>query len=610
MSKPRRGANVAELRSALGPLAWAEPLLDRFFNAKEFDEFLERILAAGRSDFFTSAKEQAQLSSSWSDECLARIPRQGPLIVMSNHPHGLADGIVAMDFLLRARPDALVVGNRWLARIPGIRPWLIEVNPFDPNQSDLENISGTRRILSHLKAGGCILTFPAGEVSSFCFKNLQVQDATWSPQIARIARKVNASILTMHLAGQNSPLFHSLGILHPKIRTTMLLREFHSHRGKVIRIRTAKAVSATQLEDHPDDDEATSFIRLRCDLLANKNEKVAHAVKTKKEQANWAPIIAPVKPSLIRAELESLPEEDLLLTSGDFKVYRFLGGELPHTMREIGRLRELTFRAVSEGTGLDCDRDAFDEWYDQIVLWDEKNSLIVGGYRLGPTNRILPTKGKHGMYSATLFNFKGEFFRKMDPALEMGRSFIREEYQRRPTSLPLLWRGIGRYVVRFPHYHLLFGPVSINPEYGQASKELILSYLKHNRTAEDLAPLVRAKNPPRSMSLRDADLEVLQRCAFDLEHVSGLVSDLEPDAKTVPVLLKHYLKLNGRLIAFNVDESFGGCLDGLIVVDLTKTDPKLLAAYMGEEGAKQFLQYHDFEPLEDEKQKRQVLRPA
>jgi hypothetical protein len=207
----------------------------------------------------------------------------------------------------------------------------------------------------------------------------------------------------------------------------------------------------------------------------------------------------------------------------------------------------------------------------------------------------LPLQGKHGLYTSTLFEFKGDFFRRMDPALEMGRSFIRQEYQRKPTSLPLLWRGIGRYVVRFPKYHLLFGPVSINPEYGQASKELILSYLKNNRSADDLLPLVRAKNPPRSMSLHDADLDVLQRCAFDLEHVSSLVSDLEPDAKAVPVLLKHYLKLNGRLIAFNVDEGFGGCLDGLIVVDLTQTDAKLLAAYMGDEGARQFLEYHDFD---------------
>ncbi len=593
MSPQRAPSNTDELKANLGPLAWAEPVLDRFFKVRAFDAFLERIHVAGRPDFFTSAMEQAGLCNTWSDQCLARIPRSGPLVVVANHPHGLADGLVAMDFLLRARPDALVVGNRWLRQIPGIRPWLIEVNPFSPDAADPGNVAGTRRILAHLRAGGCILTFPAGEVSSLRLKSRRVDDPVWSPQVVRMARKVGASILPLRIEGRNSGLFQSLGLVHPKVRTMLLLREFLYHRGKVIRLRTANPVTPSQLADHPEDEEATSFLRLRCELLSSRSER--EKATAAKPTAPQAPIITPVNPLLLRAELQSLPEEDLLLTSGDFKVYRFLGKDLPHTLREIGRLRETTFRSVSEGTGLDCDLDAFDAWYDQIVLWDDKASAIVGGYRLGPTDRILPLQGKHGLYTSTLFEFKGDFFRRMDPALEMGRSFIRQEYQRKPTSLPLLWRGIGRYVVRFPKYHLLFGPVSINPEYGQASKELILSYLKNNRSADDLLPLVRAKNPPRSMSLHDADLDVLQRCAFDLEHVSSLVSDLEPDAKAVPVLLKHYLKLNGRLIAFNVDEGFGGCLDGLIVVDLTQTDPKLLSAYMGDEGARQFLEYHDFD---------------
>ncbi len=597
MTTARHGANVADLRAALGPLGWSAPLLDCFFKAREFDEFLARILAAGRPDFFASAKVEGQLSSSWDDGCLARIPRQGPVVVMANHPHGLADGVVTMDFLLRARPDALVVGNKWLAQIPGIRPWLIEVNPFDPDQADLGNLAGTRRILSHLKAGGCILTFPAGEVSNLSLKHRAVRDSVWSPQVVRLARRANASIVPLHISGGNSRLFYSLGLLHPKARTLMLLREFHSHRGKVIHLRTAKAVPSAQLTDYPDDEEATSLMRLRCELLSSR-ESAGKVAERRKLTESWAPLIAPIMPALLRAELESLPPEDCLLTSGHFKVYRFLGSELPHTLREVGRLRELTFRSVSEGSGNECDLDPFDAWYDQLILWDDQTSQIVGGYRLGPTDRILPLKGKHGMYTSTLFEFKGDFFRRMDPALEMGRSFIRAEYQRKPTSLPLLWRGIGRYVARFPQYHLLFGPVSINPEYGQASKQLILSYLQNNRSADDLAPLVRGKNPPRAMSLHADDLEVLQKSAFDLEHVSGLVSDLEPDAKSLPVLLKHYLKLNGRLIAFNVDEGFGGCLDGLIVVDLTMTDPKLLAAYMGDEGAKAFLDYHDCDPTQ------------
>ncbi len=586
-------SNADELRASLGPLGWSEPVLDRFFKVRAFDAFLARILAAGRPDFFTSALEQAGVTASWADQCLARIPRAGPLIVMANHPHGLADGLVAMDFLLRVRPDTLIVGNRWLQQIPGIRPWLIEVNPFDPKSADPANIAGTRRMLAHLRAGGCIMTFPAGEVSSLKLRERRVTDSVWSPLMIRMARKVGASILPLRIEGRNSNLFQTLGLAHPRIRTLLLLREFLHHRGKVIRLRTANPVTPAQLADHPDDDEATSFLRLRCELLSSRETAVRSAAAS--SGVVQTPVISPINPRLIQAELQSLPAEDLLLTSGDFKVYRFLGKDLPHTLREVGRLREVTFRSVSEGTGLDCDLDAFDAWYDQIVLWDDRAAQVVGGYRLGPTDRILPLQGKHGLYTSTLFEFKGDFFRRMDPALEMGRSFIRQEYQRRPNSLPLLWRGIGRYVVRFPKYHLLFGPVSINPEYGQASKDLILSYLQNNRSADDLLPFVRAKNPPRSMSLRDADLDVLQRCAFDLEHVSSLVSDLEPDAKTVPVLLKHYLKLNGRLIAFNVDEGFGGCLDGLIVVDLTQTDPKLLSAYMGDEGARQFLEYHDFD---------------
>jgi len=579
-------SNFEEMRKHLGPCGWATGALDGVLKVAAFDAFLERLRTAGRPDFFASALAEADLRPSWADSCLARVPRHGPLVAVSNHPHGMTDGLVAMEFLLRARPDTLVVGNAWLARIPGIRPWLIEVDPDGKG-----NLAGARRMRDHLAAGGALLIFPAGEVSSLRPWRRRVEDARWSDSFVRLARRTKATVLPLHIEGRNTGLFQAAGLLHPRLRTALLLREFLAQKGKVIRLRAANAVTPAQLGQHVDDAEAAEFIRLRCELLPRRERGPRLPTP---EAPKPAELIAPVNPSLLRAELLSLPPADLLLTSGDFRIYRFLGADLPHTLREVGRLRELTFRSVSEGTGLACDLDAFDAWYDQLVLWDEKEGRIVGGYRLGPTDRILPVRGKHGLYTSTLFEFKGDFFKRMDPALEMGRSFIRPEYQRRPTSLPLLWRGIGRYVLRFPQYHLLFGPVSINPEYGEASKELILSYLRHNRLADDLVPFVRAKNPPRAMSLHEADLDVLQRCAFDLEHVSGLVSDLEPDAKQVPVLLKHYLKLNGRLITFNVDDSFGGCLDGLIVVDLTKVDPKLLAAYLSEEGAQRFLEYHDF----------------
>ncbi|MEY3837543.1 MAG: hypothetical protein RL304_525 [Verrucomicrobiota bacterium] len=419
------------MKRRLGPLGWATRSLDGFLKVSHFDDFLARIHQAGRPDFFASALEQADIKPSWADSCLARVPRSGALLAVANHPHGMTDGLVAMEFLLRARPDTLVIGNEWLAQIPGIRPH-----------------------------GGALLMFPAGEVSSLRPWRRRVEDPRWSDSFVRLARRTKAALLPLHIEGRNSGLFQAAGLAHPRLRTILLLREFLAQKGKVIRLRAANAVTPAQLAQHPDDAEAADFVRLRCELLTRRERGPRPAAP---DAAKQAELIPPVNPLLVRAELQSLPAEDLLLTSGDFRIYRFLGADLPHTLREVGRLRELTFRSVSEGTGLACDLDAFDAWYDQLVLWDEKEGRIVGGYRLGPTDRILPLRGKHGLYTSTLFEFKGDFFKRMDPALEMGRSFIRPEYQRRPTSLPLLWRGIGRYVLRFPQYHLLFGPVSINP---------------------------------------------------------------------------------------------------------------------------------------------------
>ena len=572
------------LKPRLGRLA---PLADRLLGLPGFNAALARADGSG-SSFIHAALAGFGISASWTDGDLARIPRQGPLIVACNHPHGGADGLVALDLLLRARPDTRVLANHLLRNVAGMRPWLIEVNPF--GAAAAQNLSGMRNALRHLRAGGCLLVFPAGEVASLRPLEGAVRDRRWTPHAVRLAQSTSAAVLPLHIEGRNRAIFHAAGLLHPRLRTALLVREMLALRGKTLRLRTGKPIAHQQLAEHANEDDAAKYLRLRCELLPSRPE----GQREEKPAARpLAPIAAAVAPALLRAELESLPADRCLVTAGRMRVWHFQGDELPHCLREIGRLRETAFRAVSEGSGLAADIDAFDSWYDQMVLWDDEHSAIVGGYRLGPTDRILPARGKHGLYTSTLFDFRTGFFEQMDPALEMGRSFIRPEYQRKPNALPLLWRGIGRYVVKHPRYQTLFGPVSINPEYSAASRELLLGWLRHNRAAPGLAALVRAKNPPRSMTLRPADLALLRDCAFELEHINGLVSAMEDDDKSLPTLLKHYLKLNGRLIAFNVDEAFGGCLDGLITVDLTKTDPRLLEAYLGEDGARAFLDFHD-----------------
>lgn len=573
------------VRPVAGPAA---PALDRLLGLAELTDILLKV-GDGRMDFVPAVLAELGISSAWTDRDLGRVPTEGPLLVLSNHPHGGADGLVALDLLMRARPDVRVLGNRLLSRIAGLRPWLIEVDPLRPGDAGA-NLGGLRRSLEHLRRGGCLLAFPAGEVASLRLRDLRVRDPRWSAHVVRLARSSGACLLPLHIGGRNRGIFQAAGLAHPRLRTALLTREMLALRGKTLRVRVGAPLEPEALAKIPDDDDAAKALRLRSELLPHRPEAAA---RNPAPARDLAPLARETPASLLRAELESLPAESQLVAQGPFRVFCFRGEDLPHCMREIGRLREITFRSVSEGSGLAADLDAFDGWYEQLVVWDDAAGCLVGGYRVGATDRILAARGKRGLYTSTLFDFRTDFFRRLDPALELGRSFIRPEYQRKAGTLPLLWRGIGRYVAREPRYNLLFGPVSINPEYSPASRELMLAWLRHNRGADDLSGLVRAKNPPRQMSLDHATVDLLRECAYDFEHMSGLVSELEEDGKAVPVLLKHYLKLNGRLIGFNVDPSFGGCLDGLIVVDLTRTDRRLLDAYLGEAGAAAFLSHHD-----------------
>ena len=582
------GAPRQEPLTLAGTAGPAAAVLDRLLGLSQLNRILNRV-GPGRPDFVPAVLAELGIGGAWTELDLARIPREGALLALSNHPHGGADGLVALDLLLQARPDTRVLGNRLLAHVAGLRPWLIDVDPLRPGDT-AANLGGLRRAIEHLRGGGCLLAFPAGEVAALRLRDLRVRDPRWSSHVVRMAKATRARVLPLHISGRNRAGFQAAGLVHPRLRTALLTREMLALRGRTLRLRVGKAVEPSVLAALPDDDDAAKALRLRCELLAHRPEPSPRRAAPSRELAPLAPA---VPAALLRAELATLPASALLVSQGPFRVYRLRGADLPHCMREIGRLRELTFRAVSEGTGMPADIDAFDGWYEQLVLWDDEAGAVAGGYRVGATDRILPERGKRGLYTSTLFDFRTEFFRRLDPALELGRSFIRPEYQRKASALPILWKGIGAYVVREPRYHLLFGPVSINPEYSRASRELILAWLRHNRGADDVAGLVRAKNPPRQMSLADADVDLLRDCAYELEHMSGLVSELEEDGKSVPVLLKHYLKLNGRLIGFNVDQDFGGCLDGLILVDLTRTDPRLLALHLGEQGAREFLAHHD-----------------
>lgn len=315
----------------------------------------------------------------------------------------------------------------------------------------------------------------------------------------------------------------------------------------------------------------------------------------------FAPIAAPQEPRLLVSEIDKLPRAQTLLHLDEFTVFQARSWQIPHVMDEIGRLREIAFRACGEGTGKACDLDQYDAYYDHIFVWHQKRRELVGAYRIGRVDEIINVFSKKGLYTHTLFKFKKPFFKMLGPALELGRAFVRPEYQRTPSALFLLWKGIGQYIVRRPQYKILFGPVSISNAYTALSRQLMVDFLTAQAFEPRLAQFVKPRQAFHQKVTKSWNAKITTRMFETLEDLSAFIAEIEPDDKGIPTLLKHYLKLGGSLLGFNVDAAFCHSLDGLILVDLTKTDCRMLARYMGEGWTTLFVGFHKWRENQSEK---------
>ena len=533
-----------------------------------------------------------------NDGDIAKLPVSGPAIVVANHPYGGIEGVILASILRSIRSDVKFMANSLLACIPEMRELLIGVNPFKQDGAVRQNFKPLRETLQWVAGGGMLVVFPAGEVSHFDLRKGTITDPAWSPTIARLIRRTEAPVLPIFFLGTNSPAFHMAGMVHPLLRTAMLPNELLNKGRRKIRVRVGDLIPFQKLAGIEQDAEMMEYLRMRtyilehralkADAISNRpvRRKIPAAIMTR-------PIIPPQPPLVLAEEVSRLAPSQTLAESGDHMVIQARAEQIPHVLLEIGRLREVTFRAVGEGTGNAVDLDGFDQTYLHLFIWNRGKHEVVGAYRIGLTDELAKQQGVRGIYTSTLFQYDGEFLKRLGPALELGRSFVRPEYQRSYAPLLLLWKGIGRYIVDNPHYRTLFGPVSITDEYQALSRQLIVRFLKMNRYRNDMAELVKARRPVRIRPLKDWDMEIAMRCAKDdIEDISGLIASIESDRKGIPILLKQYLKLGGRIIGFNVDPAFGNVVDGLIMVDLAETEPKMLERYLGKEGSQQFLAYH------------------
>ena len=513
---------------------------------------------------------------------LALIPKQGPVVAVANHPFGLMEGAILVSVLCSVRPDVKILANHLLSQLPGSAENCIFVDPFGGQDATRANRKGLKESIAWLERGGLLAVFPAGEVAHLNLMKGGVTDPEWNRNIARIIRLTGASVLPVYFPGANSAMFQLLGFLHAKVRTALLAHEFLNKTNRSIEVRIGNPIAPAKLRTYQDDLALTRYLRHRTYLLQDRAAPAAKASK-----ATFEPVAAPVMSELVAADVAKLPFERSLVDTPEFTVLLARAREVPNALREIGRLREVTFRQTGEGTGKSFDLDAFDDHYWHLFVWNKEAREIAGAYRLGPSDEILPNSGVAGFYTSSLFHWNHSFLNRTGPALELGRSFVRAEYQKTYSPLLLLWKGIGQFLVRNPRYKVLFGPVSISNEYTVASRQLMVMFLSAFRHSIELAPLVRARNPFRRRPSK-LTRELVGETVWDIEELSALVADVETDRKGVPVLLKQYLRLGGELVAFNVDRKFANALDGLIVVDLRKTDQRLLERYLGKEGLATF----------------------
>jgi putative hemolysin len=565
--------------------------LEQFFFVRPLRKVYDRVRHPGASGLMERLLREMRIEVRVTPDDLARIPQTGPAMVVANHPFGILDGAVLGALLPRIRPDVKLLTNYIVGAIEELSELCIYLDPFDRPAAHRVNVSGLRQAIAHLKAGGLLAVFPAGEVSHWQFRHGEVTDPEWSPTAARLARLSRAPVVPVMFAGRNSVRYHLLGVVHPRLRTIQLPHELLNKAGKEIELRVGTPVPAEKLGRIVSDEQATHYLRWRTYLLRQRPAAPPDVFESPRQSTSHQEEILPaLDGEAVAAEIDGLGPEHELDENRDFRVYVAPAASIPRGMLEIGRQRELAFREAGEGTGKEIDLDCFDVHYQHLILWHRKDRQIAGGYRLVSTADVLPTRGLAGLYTNTLFWIDPTFFERTGPALELGRSFVRREYQKQYAALLTLWKGLGRYLSTHPETPVLFGPVSISSTYRRHSRELLVQYFR-SRRANPLSEWIRPRRPFRSSPLPEWQMRAI-RYLLDLEEVSCSIAEIEGDGKGVPVLLRQYLKIGGELLAFNVDKNFSDVLDGLVLVDLRKTHPARLETYMGKDGVARFLEHH------------------
>lgn len=556
----------------------------KFFNRPEwqknlFLKFFKRVLRISDiNSFINSNKDKygmsfldeifdhLNFSYRISNRDMQRIPAEGRLICVANHPIGSLDGLALIKLIREVRHDVKIVANDVLANFDNLSELFLPFDLYKPG-AQRRNVEEIGNALGREEA---VIFFPAAEVSRL--KWIYVTDAKWHKGAISFAKKYKSPILPMFVSAKNSVLFYAISVLHRAFSTALLSHEMFNKKNKTITIKVGDPIPAKAfLNTFISDREQIQLLRKHVYHMGRGWKGVYVTEKN---------IIHPIDIKLIKKELnqavvlgETHDNKKILLT--DFE-------SSPNVMNEIARLREITFRSVGEGTGQKLDLDLFDQYYSHLIVWDESELEIVGSYRLAVGKEIIEEQGKEGFYTATLFDFSDEFIEKyIKHGVELGRSFVQKRYWN-THALHYLWQGIGAFLAHRPEVKYLFGGVSISNSYPDEAKKRIVYYCYKWFGSDE-----KLSSPKAEFSLSEQDKKELDKIFTGENNKLDfriLRSELKNFGFNVPILYKHYSELcedNGvKFLNFSVDKSFEDCLDGLILVNVDKVKDEKRQRYL------------------------------
>jgi putative hemolysin len=524
-----------------------------------------------------SLLDQLDLKIDLPEEDKKNIPAGGPFIALSNHPFRGIDSMLLYKLIHEKRSDLRILGSHLLWNIEPLREIIIPVNTYETRSQAKSSLPGIRASIEHLRKGHCIGIFPTAEDSKHWDAPKIILDREWKLAAIKLIRLANVPVIPVYFHGTKSRISHIMSRMNPLLHGSELPAELVNKKKRTIKMRVGAPISLKELSEFKDIANLSRYLRARVYSLGStieKNKKDHPAAKQKKQYAD--PIAERVPVNLLTDEFNSIRKEYELFSTKNYSLICAPADIIPNIFHEIGRQREITFREVGEGTNKSIDIDEYDMYYYHLFIWDTEENRLVGAYRIGKGKDILKTFGVKGFYINSLFRIKQSFAPVLSESIELGRSFITKDYQKKAIPLFLLWKGIMIFLLKHSEYRYLIGPVSISNDLSQFSKSLIVEFIRTYFFDQALSESVTPKKDFVVKPDKIIDHKIfIDSSEKDITKIERIIIDIEPGYR-MPILLKKYLEINGKIVGFNIDPKFNNCLDGLLILDVYAAPREIL----------------------------------